>query len=121
MKLNPECLRGILLTVEDNCTFSTSWLYQQNNFDLEHLAEYDHEEIIYHIRQASQSGLIQGVQYYDNGKCVMISDLTPSGHEFLANIRSDKLWKRLMSGFAGASLPIMIEGAKEIAMKHFLG
>ena len=121
MKLNPECLRGILLTVEENCTFSTSWSYQENSFDLEHLAEYDHKEIIYHIKQASQSGLIQGVQYFDNGRGVIINDLTPSGHEFLANIRTDTLWNKLMAKFTGASLPILIEGAKEVAMKHFLG
>lgn len=120
MELSPNCLRGVLLTIEDNCTFNASWTYKQNSFDLEHLAEYDHEEIIYHIKQASQSGLIQGVRYFDNGRVAIINDLTPSGHEFLANIRTDVLWNKLMSKFAGASLPILIEAAKEIAMNHFL-
>ncbi len=121
MKLNPNCLRGVLLAIEENCTFNTSWTYKQNSFDIEYLAEYTHEEILYHIKQASQSGLIQVAQYYDNGRVVIINDLTPSGHEFLANIRTDTLWNKLRSKCDGASLPILIEAAKVIAMNHFLG
>ena len=106
MKLNPDCLRAILLTVEEKCNFHTPWEY---------------EEIIYHIRLASQSGLIQGVHYYDGGETIIVSDLTPYGHEFLANIRSDSLWKKVISKGADASLPILMELAKNIALKHFLG
>ena len=121
MKLNPDCLRAILLTVEEKCNFHTPWEYEENSFDSEYLAELSHEEIIYHIRLASQSGLIQGVHYYDGGETIIVSDLTPYGHEFLANIRSDSLWKKVISKGADASLPNLMELAKNIALKHFLG
>ncbi len=121
MKLNPNCIRGILLTIEEICDFNTCWEYERDTFESEYLAEYSHEEIIYHIRQASQSGLIQGVEYFDSGDSVLIGDLTPSGHEFLANIRSDVLWKKILSKASGASLPILFKIAKQTATEFFLG
>lgn len=121
MKLNPDCIRGILLTVEEKCDFDTPWEYKRNNFESEHLAEYSHAEIIYHIKQAENSALIENVHYYDGGADVIICDLTPAGHEFLANTRTESLWKKVTVKAAGASLPILLEIAKETAMNHFLG
>ncbi len=50
MKLNPDCIRGILLTVEEKWDYDAAWDYVRNEFESEYLAEYSHEEIIYHIR-----------------------------------------------------------------------
>lgn len=82
MKLNPEIIRGILLTVKEKCDFDTEWKYKKDIFDSIHLAELSHQEIVYHIRQYELSGLIDGVHYYDSGANILICDLTPSGHEF---------------------------------------
>lgn len=121
MRLNPDCIRGILLTVEEKCNFDTPWQYVRDLFESEYLAELSHEEILYHIWQAEQSDLIQGVEYFDCGDSVTICDLTPSGHEFLANIRNESVWKKVYSQSFGASLPILIEVARNAAFKHFLG
>jgi len=121
MKLNPDCIRGILLTVEEYCNFDTPWEYERDSFESEYLAELSHEEILYHIRQAEQSGLIQGVVYYDCGDSVIICDLTPEGHEFLANIHNESVWKKTLSKAFGASLPVLLEVAKDTALTHFLG
>lgn len=111
----------MLLTIEDKCRPNKPWVYEYINFESEYLAEYSHEEILYHIQQSQQAGLIQGVFYYDNGKTVLISDLTPHGHEFLANIRNESIWKKTLSQATGASLSILLEVAKNVAVKHFLG
>ena len=120
MKLNPNCIRAILLTAEELCTFNKPWIYDEDGSSSKYLAEYCHEEIIYHISQAERSGLSQDVHYYDGGATILICDLTPYGHEFLANIRNDSVWKKVMSKAAGASLPILFEVAKDAAMKYFL-
>ena len=121
MKLNPDCIRGILFTVEEKCNFDTYWIYERDNFESEYLAEYSHDEIIYHISQASQSGLIQGVQIFDLGDSATIGDLTPLGHEFLSNIRTDTLWAKIKTKAAGASLPLLFEIAKKASTDYFLG
>ncbi len=121
MKLNPNCIRAILLTVEEKCSFDYPWEYVKDEFDSKYLAGFSHDEIIYHIRQCSLSSLISGVHYYDSGDSILISDLTPSGHEFLANTRNETIWKKVISKASTASLPILLEIAKDAAKKYFLG
>ncbi len=93
MKLNPDCIRDILLSVEEESDFNHETVYRRNDMRLKKLSEYSHEEVVYHIHQCELSGLIYGVDYMDGGVHIDIRDLTPKGHEFLANIRSDTVWK----------------------------
>lgn len=120
MKLNPNCIRDILITVEENSDFSHQTEYKKEK-PFHHLSSYSHDEIIYHIRQCELSNLISDVHYYDGGKHTDILDLTPIGHEFLANIRNDCVWKEIISKGINISLPILMEIAKELAFKYFLG
>ena len=75
MKLNPNCIRAILLTIEDTCDFDTPW-------------EYDADD---------------------------------ANYDFLANITNEPVWKKALEKGANVSLPVLIEIAKEVALKHFLG
>lgn len=95
MKLNPDLIRDILLTVEEKCDFDNGmeYLVNQNHFDL--LKKYPHDEITYHIRQCDDNELICGVHYYENGQNIIIRDLTPRGHEFISNIRDSGNWYRI--------------------------
>lgn len=120
MRLNPNCIRDVLLAVEAHSDFSTQAEYKIED-PFPELSSYTHSEILYHIRQCEESGLIQEVHYYDGGKHTDISDLTPAGHEFLANIRNDSVWKKVISKGSGASLNILMELAKQAALKYFLG
>ena len=120
MKLNPSCIRDILITVEEHSDFNHQTEYKAEE-PFETLSEYSHEEIIYHILQCEKSGLIYGVHYYDGGCHTDIRDLTPSGHEFLANIRNNSVWKKIIQKGSGASLPILMELAKSFAVKYFIG
>ena len=110
MKLNVNCIRDILLTVEEECDFETPWEYQEDSPPPKFLADY-----------TQKSDLICGVEYFECGSDIYISDLTPKGHEFLSNIRNDTVWKKVLSKASGASLPIILEVAKEAAKKYFLG
>ncbi len=64
------------------------------------------------------AGLINGVTYYECGKIIFVSNLTPDGDTFLANIRNESIWKKIISGGVNASLSILIEIAKDAALKH---
>lgn len=97
MKLNPDCIRDILLTVEEVTDFDTRLVYIMSDNQFSKLQKYTHQEIIYHIRQAEESDLIMGVSYPDSGEMCIICDLSPFGHEFLANIRKDNIWNNIKS------------------------
>lgn len=87
MKLNPDCVRDIMLTTEDLTGHNKSFCYPSNGELFSRLAAYPLDEVMYHIKQCSDASLIEGESLSDDS--VLIEDLTPSGHEFLANIRSD--------------------------------
>lgn len=88
MRLNPDCIRDILLTVEQECD-GHSLIYISDGSDLsqkEFLCKYKIDEVLYHINQCNLSGFFT--------KCVLdlsggykIIDLSPKGHEFLADVR----------------------------------
>lgn len=94
MKLNPDCVRDVLLTVEESCDFKKRLCYDQSGPAPRHLQKYTHDEIIYHMMQCSLSNLIVGFSSADNGGLITISDLSPDGHKFLANIREDTIWSK---------------------------
>lgn len=93
MRLNPDCIRDILLSVEDNTGYYDSLEYPQEINKCPLLKKYTDEEIRYHIIQCKKSYLLE-VEKVDFDDNIDISDLTPSGHEFLANIRADNVWSK---------------------------
>lgn len=94
MKLNPDCIRDILLTVEDNSTIDSGIQYPDDSLEL--LSKYEPDEVLYHIKQCELSYLVTKVERFVGGSCYIL-DLSPSGHEFLANIRSDNNWNKTKS------------------------
>ncbi|WP_415337572.1 DUF2513 domain-containing protein [Clostridium perfringens] len=92
MKLNPDCVRDILITTEENTSFGCPMSYDSNS-QYELLESYSPQEIVYHINQCELSGFLTKVTWFLGGGCI-IYDLSPSGHEFLANIRSNTNWKK---------------------------
>ena len=117
MRLNNDCIRDILLTLEENCTFDNEFLYDCEGSVPQLLSKYSHDEIIYHIHQCKMAGLIVGVSYYYGGYSLSISDLSPSGHEYLANIRSDNIWnktKKVAGEIGTTSLSAMVQISSQI-------
>lgn len=112
MKLNPACIRDILLTVEDVCDFKKSWRYDYQSNDAPRLTNYKHSEIIYHIRQAELAKLLVGVHYYECGRNATISDLSPDGHEFLSNIRNDTFLQKFKKSARKSVLPLLKASCK---------
>lgn len=91
MRLNPDCIRDILLQVEDKIDSRKTTI----SFDelLESLPNYDENTLHYHVNQISKSDLVDKV-FYADCRPYVISDLSPEGHEFLANIRSNTNWNK---------------------------
>lgn len=90
MKLNNDCVRDILFCTEENTGYRSSFAIPKDLEPTSQLSKYELEEVLYHIGQCQKSGLLEAKNYIDGG--IAISDLTPKGHDFLANIRSDTVW-----------------------------
>ncbi|MDQ8820630.1 DUF2513 domain-containing protein [Streptococcus ruminantium] len=115
MKLNPDCIRDILLDVENKSTFNNEVQYLGPD-DFQTLSKYSYDEIMYHVRQCAENGFFIGkVEYYMGGGCTII-DLSPSAHEFLANIRKDTNWNKTKS-IAKTVGSFSITALKEISVQ----
>ena len=91
MRLNPDCIRDILLFIES----TTNSKIRSVGFVsiLENLSQYDEDTIHYHLYQIKNSELILNL-HVSGSKPFLIGDLSPKGHEFLENIRSDSNWNK---------------------------
>ena len=91
MRLNPDCIRDILLFIES----TTNSKIRSVGFVsiLENLSQYDEDTIHYHLYQIKNSELILNL-HVSGGKPFLIGDLSTKCHEFLENIRSDSNWNK---------------------------
>jgi hypothetical protein len=119
MKLNPDCIRDILLYVEENIDNTGEYIQFDdlvNYFD----ANYTRQQLHYHLDKISQAELIDEIEYSEDEPDT-ISCLSWLGHEYVSNIRDNKIWtsvKKKVSGLKSVAFTIFIECAKEEAKRH---
>lgn len=118
MRLNHDCIRDILLFVEEN----TDDIKESVSSDelLESLP-YDKNTLFYHIRRMDDANLFDDVDYFGDG-IGLVSNLSWNGHCYIDNIRDLTIWEKVKSSankLVSVSLPILIEKAAEIAFKSF--
>lgn len=109
MKLNLDCIREIMLCIEDNtglrqsCCFIDTSLNDAMEFvgDIKEpldyqsklLEQYDNDELIYHLHYCIEADLLT-ISDLSNPYMILIDDLTPKGHDFLAHIRPETTWQK---------------------------
>lgn len=95
MRLNPDCIRDLLFSIEEEST-SCSIISSKNLSNAEKLQKYSEEEILYHLQQLNWSGYIIAP---NKCRCIdgtfLLQDLSPAGHEFISNIRKDTNWNKV--------------------------
>ena len=110
MKLNLDCIREILMWLEENQTME-----RINEKTAEHLGVepyytgrpnaipvgcligkvgvFSEADILYSVKQMGENGMLNvSVEFGNIGS---VQDITPQGHEFLENIRSDTNWNKI--------------------------
>lgn len=93
MRLNPDCIRDILMECEERCTPYKSAVFKSQDQFARGENKYHWEETLYHLRQCELNGFFTRTSRDLSGKFRVI-DITPKAHEFLENIRSDTVWKK---------------------------
>src|SRR5579883_413924 len=79
------------------------------------------EEVAYHVSQMKRSGLVDAeiIEAPSPGKMkpvqFIIHDLTPAGHDFIAQIRDDRLWLKVKAAAKKKVVPLTMELVVEIA------
>lgn len=111
MKLIHDCVRDVMLDIEENLT-----LYQTvSSVDIQNrLKKYSHDDIYYTCQKLQEAGYLN-VDFFINGSC-SIEAMTYNGHQFLDSIRDDGIWKEVkskISKLTSVSLPIIYQVASQ--------
>ena len=109
MKLDPNCVRDLLLALED-CEPITEAGVLSSDFSLkpvfEHkrLQKYDHAQLCYTFRMLVDAGYIAcKINYIKNGFLPFFGasgGITYQGHQFIANTRNDGVWNKTIQKIA---------------------
>lgn len=113
MKLDPDCIREILFAVESQTGYQE---YTSAYTVVESVKDFPKDVVMYHINQCELYGFFTEVRHYTNGDDdSTIIDLSPKGHEFIRNIRSDTVWKKLKKKAGNFSISVLFDVAKTLA------
>jgi len=115
MKLNYNCVRDLMLYIEDNLEYG----YRLYVNELK-LGNYEQQTIVYSADKLYEAGYIEALK-----KKTIDSDLpqievkaiTWEGHQFLDNIRDNKVWentKNILSKFSSVSIGIISNVASQV-------
>ena len=127
MKLNYDCLRQLLLALEETSFIDDDLKYECSSFHEinELIPDFQQNEIAYTTILAEEAGLIiASVIDADDGfvDCTYYR-LTFEGHQFLDTIRDNSVWskvKRSISKVSSVSLDILISVAKDVIKSTIL-
>ena len=114
MKLNQDCIRDLLLYLEENLKLND--YLSISNISLKN---YSSEELLYTADKLYEAGYLKcSRKVYDNTDLmIFVSSITYTGHQFLDNIRDDKVFaktKSILSGFKSISIDIISETASKV-------
>jgi len=106
MKLNPDCIRDVLLWIEENQKmeigyndFLTGRMNRLLSKDIpQYISDYSAEDVLYSVNQMvySELLLVRPLAISD-ANVFCIEYIAPKGHEFLENIRSNDNWEKTKS------------------------
>ena len=108
MKLNADCIRDVLLELENSLSYRTNEEgHLERVFVSLHdldciLIKYHKEDIFYTLTNLEQAGYIEmTAQWSGSGlyRCV-VNCITFRGHEFLEKIRDNQSWDKVKAGVA---------------------
>lgn len=106
MKLNKDCIRLVLLYIEEHCVYKTNkfgdkTMHNVNLYELvnaKEFSEINKDDIRYTIVKLLEGDYIKGSLIPKNSgvnfDIVSISQLTLRGHDLLDNIRPEPVWNK---------------------------
>lgn len=95
MKLNLDCVRDILLDIEEISDGKRKICISESNYEqiFNKCRGYEYSVLCYHLLQCQNSGyFVKGNLTFDEEFAIL--DLSPKGHDVLAKIRDNNLWNK---------------------------
>ena len=133
MTLNYDCVRDLLLCLEENITCETEIVSQNVRFNTvslnivcKSLPDYSREEIAYTAMKLKEAGYIE-TQVIGNSShisSISFEDITFSGHQYLDSIKSSTVWEEVKQTFKSKAIELSFNAiaavAKSIMLKQLI-
>lgn len=115
MKLNYDCVRDLLLYLENTLTY-------ENTITINYLSlkNYSKLDLVYTADKLLEANFINCIKssYVDeSGPIIIAKSITYSGHQFLDNIRDNKVFektKSILSSLESVSIKVFSETASKV-------
>lgn len=130
MRLNYDCIRDVLLELEEMLTCNyTDQNFHTNEVDIENLFDklsdknYTIEEIFYSVKNLEQAKfIIADFKQADDGiiDCE-IFDITYEGHEFINKVRKDKVWNKVKDKVMSTGASVTLSVISKLTTDTILG
>ncbi|MGN1297706.1 MAG: DUF2513 domain-containing protein [Clostridia bacterium] len=107
MKLNNECVRDLLIYLEDNLNYHERLYVHEIK-----LKNYSSDELLYTAEKLKEANFLNcfGGRYSKYNLPLSIDSITYQGHQFLDSIRDEDVWSNAKSKIktvASVTLPIL--------------
>lgn len=115
MKLNQDCIRDLLLYLEENLSYQN--IVTINNMSLKN---YSTSNLVYTADKLIEAGYLDCIKSRSmDEECptIIAKSITYAGHQFLDNIRDDTVFaktKSVLSGLKSVSVEIISETASKV-------
>ena len=123
MKLDYDCVRDLLLVLEEKLQF----IEREDGFEnpllpfadvKSAMKNYSKSSVLYTTQKLSEAGYINILTYPGNDLAddICFQEITFPGHQYLDSIRSDSTWNGVKKKFADSSLSLTFELVKSVAI-----
>lgn len=114
MKLNHDCIRELMLYIEENLEFG-----EMIDMSIITISDFSEEDTIYSAVKLHEAGYLSGdvVQTLGGEYRAMIRGITWEGHKFLDTIRDNQVWshtKTVLSKVSSASISFTSSVASQV-------
>lgn len=117
MKLDLDCIKDVMVFLEDNLTDDNAFVPNQI---YESLEKYSYEDVEYTVKSLLSEKWIDGI-VQEIGDLYIVKSITPNGHNYLNAIKDESTYKIIKKHFATAgtsTLSFLTVIIKDVLVKY---
>ncbi|MGG0645463.1 DUF2513 domain-containing protein [Bacillus mycoides] len=123
MKLNHDCVRDLLLELEEKLTINEHFLLPHFN-SLNTVSKHGFDDTYYSFLKLLEANYLDGNYKYASDELIhlSVSSISWDGHQFLDTIRDNEIWsktKKAVGSLSSASISIMSSLATSYLKQKF--